>query len=115
MSDAESISFHGDRRRGVGAAFACVTPVGPLRSLDEMVVTEWEEGRALSVAHRGLVRGGGRFSLEDLRGATRLTWRERVEFPWFFAGPLGTVLPRPVLAGMWKKNLCRLTEVVTGP
>ena len=34
MADAAAIRFTGDRHRGVGTTFDCVTKVGPLRTVD---------------------------------------------------------------------------------
>jgi carbon monoxide dehydrogenase subunit G len=128
MADAAEIRFTGDRREGVGATFECETRVGPLRTVDRMVVTEWEPGRAMGVDHRGLVTGTGRFSLEPAgsagaaagagagasggAGATVLTWDEDLRFPWWLGGPVASVAARPVLRRLWSGNLRRFSERV---
>lgn len=108
MADAAAIRFTSDRHEGVGAAFECETRVGPLRTVDRMVVTEWEPGRAMGVDHRGLVTGTGRFSLEAAGPSTRLTWEEDLRFPWWLGGPVASVAARPVLRRLWSGNLRRL-------
>jgi hypothetical protein len=100
MADAESITFTTEQTRGVGAAFDCVTKVGPLRLTDRMTVTEWEPPRTMAIEHRGLVRGRGRFEISD----GRFTWNEALRFPWW--------LSAPVLKPIWRRNLRRLKEVV---
>lgn len=119
MADAVRITFTTDRRRGIGTEFECLTRIGPLRTVDRMVVTEWEPGRAMGIEHRGLFRGSGRFTLEPAGpggGATRFTWTERIEFPWWLGGPLGAALARPVLRSVWRGNLGRLRALVaSGP
>ena len=115
MADAAEIRFTGDRREGVGATFECETRVGPLRTVDRMVVTEWEPERAMGVDHRGLVTGTGRFSLAPAggdAGGTVLTWDEDLRFPWWLGGPATSVAARPVLRRLWSGNLRRFAERV---
>jgi hypothetical protein len=100
MADAESITFTTDQTSGVGAAFDCVTKVGPIRLVDHMVVTDWEPPRVMGIEHRGLVRGRGRFEISD--GC--FTWTEELHFPWS--------LSAPVLKPIWRRNLRRLKEIV---
>ena len=63
MADAAKIRLTSTQVTGVGTTFECETRVGPLRTLDRMTITEWEEGRLMGVEHRGLVTGVGRLSL----------------------------------------------------
>ena len=108
MSDAESIRFRTEHRDGVGAAFDCVTKVGPIRLTDRMIVTRWEPPHVMTVAHEGLVTGAGTFRLETLTaGRSRLCWEEELHFPWWLGGPLGEIVGRPVLAKIWQGNLRR--------
>lgn len=109
MGDAEAIHFTSARRKGVGTAFDCITRVGPVRLTDRMAVTEWTEGRAMGIRHVGVVTGTGRFTLRSTaRGRTRFTWDERLSYPWWLGGRLGSVVSRPVLRHIWKQNLRRL-------
>jgi carbon monoxide dehydrogenase subunit G len=116
MADAASIRFTGDRRTGVGTTFECETRIGPLRTLDVMEVTEWDDERALGVRHRGVVTGTGRFTLGPA-GAdrTRVVWDEELAFPWWLGGPLGGLAARPVLRAVWRGNLRRLASRVAEP
>jgi hypothetical protein len=109
MRDATALRFVGDRRRGMGTTFECDTKVGPIRLTDIMEITEWEEGAAMAVEHRGLVTGSGRFTLEDGPGvATTVRWREWLRFPWWLGGTIGAWVASPVLARLWRGNLRRL-------
>ncbi len=110
MADAETISFTGSRRSGVGVSFECITRVGPLRLTDQMEVTEWVPASVIGVSHRGLVSGEGRFRLTPLLGPggsahTQFTWTESLRFRWFLGGPLAAVLAKPVLRRIWQRNL----------
>ncbi|HEY2428375.1 MAG TPA: SRPBCC family protein [Acidimicrobiales bacterium] len=116
MADAESIRFTTSRRQGLGTEFDCATRVGPIRLIDHMVVTEWEEGALIGVHHEGVVQGTGRFTLERQTGnATRLTWSERLRFPWWLGGSVGAVLGRVVLRRIWTANLGRFRARLAGP
>jgi uncharacterized protein YndB with AHSA1/START domain len=108
MADAESIAFRTDQRSGVGTIMEVVTTVGPLRTTDVMEVTEWVERASIGGAHVGVVSGSGRFSLTPTPDGTLFTWSERLRFPWFFAGPMGAWIARPIFQGIWRRNLARL-------
>ena len=113
MADAESITFTSATTRGTGTEFDCLTRVGPLRTVDHMVVTEWEPGRAMGIRHAGLVRGEGRFTLVDRPGGrTRFTWTEELLFPARMGGALGGAAAKPVLRAVWRRNLRRLQAIV---
>jgi hypothetical protein len=124
MADATAIRFTSERRSGVGTTFECDTRVGPLRTTDIMEVTEWREGRSLGVRHSGLVSGVGRFVLRGRRrrsssrrdhrrrDRTRLTWEERLRFPWWLGGPVTGLVAAPVLRLIWRGNLRRLASLV---
>jgi hypothetical protein len=117
MSDARRIDFHSDRREGVGTSFDCVTVIGPFTTTDAMTVTRWRDGESMEVQHRGLFTGTGEFVLGEEDGDTHLTWREEIRFPWWFAGPVGAWIARPVLRRIWRRNLrnfARLVESAPG-
>lgn len=114
MRDAKEISFADERRAGVGTVFTCVTQVGPLRTRDVMTVTHWREGIEIGVEHRGAVRGSGAFLLRALSAeSTEVIWREELVFPWWFAGPLGEYLARPIFRWLWRSNLRAFAARVT--
>lgn len=112
MSDAVTIEFTTPQREGIGTAFRCTTKVGPIITRDVMTITEWVEGTTMGVNHVGLIKGRGSFSLRGDQNATTLTWREQFSFPWWAAGPLGSLFAKPVLARLWAKNLQRLGAVL---
>jgi uncharacterized protein YndB with AHSA1/START domain len=113
MADAESIIFLGDRRSGVDTRMEVATRVGPLRTTDVMVVTEWREGSRIGVRHTGLVTGEGAFELSSIDDATtRFTWEERLSFPWYLGGPITSVAAAPVLRAVWRRNLKRLRKLL---
>jgi len=113
MEDAVAIRFHSAQRKGVGTAFDCDTRIGPIRLVDRMEVTEWEPNRAMGIRHVGLVTGTGRLQLRRrLRGGTRFSWDERLQFPWWMGGPVGGVVGRQVLQWVWRRNVRNLKRRV---
>ena len=115
MQDAAEITFLTEQHAGVGAEFACLTKIGPLRNHDVLRVTEWEPGRTMGIAHTGVVSGSGRFTLAPERGGTRLCWVETLRFPWWMGGAVGERAAKPVLGAVWRRNLRRLQARLEGP
>lgn len=115
MKDAESIVFVGDRRQGVGTRLEVETAVGPFRTRDIMQVVGWDEGRSVEVVHEGLITGRGTLSASPHGQGTLVSWDERLVFPWWLGGPITAWLARPVLAAIWRGNLARLEESLSGP
>lgn len=113
MADAESITFVGDQRRGVGTTFHCVTKVGPIKLTDVMHITKWEPEKAMGVEHVGIVTGSGVFTLEAIDPqTTRFVWKETLRFPWWLGGPLGALIGgKLVLRAIWRGNLRRLAAL----
>jgi uncharacterized protein YndB with AHSA1/START domain len=113
MADAESIEFLTHRTRGVDTTFVCRTRVGPFHTRDVLTITEWSPRRAMGIAHDGVVKGAGRFTLARRRGGrTKFTWREQLRFPWWAGGPVGALAAKPFLRHVWKRNLRRLKSLV---
>ena len=114
MSDAASVSFLTERRRGQGVRMRVPTRVGIFRITDLMEIDEWVEGRRIGVLHLGPVGGWGRFELSDLPPRCRLTWTEHLRFPWYLGGVLAERLSRPVLRRIFRANLTRFQDRVEG-
>lgn len=114
MQDAVAITFTSASTTGVGTTFDCDTQVGPFRLTDHMEITEWSPGRAMGVRHVGLVTGSGTFRLKPrARGRrTRFVWTERLSFPWWMGGPIGSFVATPVFRHIWRTNLRNLKAVV---
>lgn len=110
MADAEAIRFVTDQTSGVGTRFECDTRVGPFRLTDVMEITTWVDEQQMGVRHDGLITGVGEFTLRAHDGGTEFTWSEDLVFPWYFGGPVGAWVARPVLAWVWRRNLRRLEE-----
>ena len=113
MVDAESITVTSDCSSGVGTTFDCVTKIGPFRTIDHMEITEWIEERVMGVAHRGLVSGSGRFTLQEAGPSdTNFSWEETLTFPWWIGGRLTSIGSPPILKAIWRGNLRRLSRLV---
>ena len=111
MRDAVAIRFTSDRQQGTGTTFDCDTKVGPFRLTDRMEITAWEPGAAMGVRHTGLVTGDGVIRLRKLRrGRTRLTWSERLVFPWWMGGRVGALAATPVLWLVWRGSMRNLRD-----
>jgi len=109
MKDAVSITFESDQHAGVGAAFSCLTQVGPLRTTDHFVVTRWTPPTLMGIDHRGAVTGDADFRLRALDDThTEFCWEERLRFPWWMGGPVGEQAGKPVLRKLWQGNVARL-------
>lgn len=115
MKDAESVVFIGARRRGIGTRIEVETVVGPLRMVDVMEVVGWDEGHSIEVAHRGLVKGRGVLSVSGDGDGASICWVEELTFPWWVGNGFTAWLARPVLAAIWRGNLRRLEESLSGP
>lgn len=113
MKDAQSVVFTGQVTSGVGTVMEVQTRVGPLRTLDVLEVTGWDDGKSIDVAHRGLVTGIGTLSAEPAATGTKVSWIEELSFPWWLGGPLTALLARPVLKAIWRGNLLRLEETLS--
>ncbi|MGH8945331.1 MAG: SRPBCC family protein [Acidimicrobiia bacterium] len=115
MWDARSIRFVGAQTRGVGTRLEVETGVGPFHTRDILEVTGWEEGRSITVTHRGLVRGRGVLRVVGDDGHARVVWEEQLVFPWWLGGPVVAWVARPVLAAIMRGNLRRLESLVSSP
>lgn len=110
MSDAERITFTSDTRRGAGASMIVRTRVGPFRTDDVLEVTDWDEGRSITVRHGGTVTGIGVLRVDPEGTGSRVTWTEELRFPWWLGGPVTAWLAAPVLRRVWLRNLENLTR-----
>ncbi len=115
MADAHQLDFMSDQREGVGTKIEVETRFGPLRTTDEMEFVEWEPPHRMAVVHRGLFQGMGAFEFATAGpNDTSMTWRERIEFPWYFGGLIGAWVARPVLRWVWRRNLRRFRDRFLG-
>lgn len=112
MHDAAAIRFITDQESGVGTTFECDTVVGPIKLTDVMEITEWETAAVMGVRHVGFVTGEGRFTLLPYGGITRFVWAEELTFPWFLGGSIGATISKPIMRGIWNRNLRNLRTKV---
>lgn len=110
MKDAEAIEFLTEQTEGVGTKIRVPTRVGPLTTVDEMEFTAWDPPHRMAIAHQGKFTGEGEIALQETLQGTVVTWRERVKFPLYFAGPLGELVAGPILRWIWKTNLDTFAE-----
>lgn len=108
MADAEVVEFASERTSGVGTVMRVPTRIGPLSTVDWIIVTGWVEGERIDVVHVGLVTGAGSITVEPDGNLTVVRWDEELSLPLYFGGTLGEVVAKPVLTGLWRGNLTRL-------
>lgn len=108
MEDAETIRITSPRTEGVGTSFECKTRFGPFRLKDEMEIIEWKPYRAMTIRHVGAVQGVGRFTLKARRHGTVFVWKEKLRFPLWLGGPVGSAVASPFLRHVWKGNVANL-------
>lgn len=113
MKDAVAITFHSDQHEGVGTTFTCETKIGPFRTNDVMTITSWIEEREMTVHHKGLITGAGRFVVRGDHGQhCVIRWEERLTFPWYFGGSITGIFAKPIFKALWRRNLDRFGELV---
>lgn len=115
MADAQWVLITSPATRGVGASMVVRTRVGPFRTTDLIEVTGWVDGHSIEVDHKGLVSGAGSLIVTAEGGGSRVTWRERLVFPWWLGGRITAWAARPVLRRVWAGNLDRLAALVEPP
>lgn len=99
--------------RGVGGGIEAIT----FGVKDTMTITRWEPPRVCDVVHTGrVVRGTGRFSVEDRGGGTsRFFWREDLDLPLGWLGRIGWVLVQPLFRYGVQLSLKRFAAWVSDP
>lgn len=115
MRDARSIRVEPPGEAGVGSVLIIDTRVGPFRTIDRFQITKMIPMSRVAGRHRGLFTGEGRFELSEAGpDRTRLAWREKVSFPWFFGGGLVAWAAKPILTRIWRSNLRSFKELMEG-
>jgi hypothetical protein len=115
MDDAREITFLGSKRTGIGTSFRCTTKIWKFNLDDQILVTEWNENRRMSVQHDGIVQGNGSFILTPSGTGTDFSWEEDLLFPLALGGPAGEYMAKPVLKRVWNNNLASLKDRIEGP
>lgn len=110
MADADRIEVVSDTARGVGTVLEVPTTIGPLHTTDRIIVTQWDEGRAIGVIHVGIVTGEGEFRIEPVGDRTRFVWDETLDLPLHLGGRIGEIVARPIIGAIWRGNLRRLSQ-----
>ncbi len=48
------------------------------------------------------------------RSATLLVWQEKLRFPWWLGGVVGSTVAAPFVRRRWRKNVATLKAIVEG-
>jgi len=115
MGEVSEIRIVGERRTGIGTVLTVPTRVGPFRTEDWIIVTDWEDQRRIGVLHVGAVSGVGEFTLTGQGTTTRFCWDETLHLPWWLGGRLGESVASPILSWIWRGNLRRLSARFAAP
>ncbi|KJF15865.1 MULTISPECIES: SRPBCC family protein [Acidithrix] len=113
MVDAERIEITSIAQEGVGLEFVCHTRLGPLRTKDTMLVTQWQDGSLIEISHGGRVKGLGRFELRDYGiGKTLFTWNEYLTLPNYLSWFGLQWVMKPLLRIVFQKDLDNLKRIL---
>lgn len=118
MRDADRVEVLTPFRAGVGVTLAVRTRVyGVPLFTERLEVIAWDPPRRLAVAHRGIVRGTGAWTVEPAATGTRLTWTEDVALAVPLAGELAARAYAPYLRSLMGRSLAALRSsiVASGP
>ena len=113
MKDAVNIDFQTEKKSGVGTKIKVLTKIGPIKLNDFMTFTKWEEKKSIGVDHIGIVTGKGEMQFEKVdENTTKFKWIETLKFPFYFGGPIGEIIGKPVIKLIWKENLKNLKKEI---
>jgi uncharacterized protein YndB with AHSA1/START domain len=118
MQDAHSVTVRTTQREGVGVALRCKMNVAAgLFVADDMVTTDWDDGRLIAIRHTGrLIHGVGAFELRPTPWGTRLVWWEEVEAPFSAVGEaVAELAVVPVIRRRFRSSLAALKRLCESP
>lgn len=82
---------------GVDGEIEAITGWGRFGVKDTMRITGWDPPRVCDVVHTGrVVRGTGRFAVEDRGATSTFHWREDLDLPLGVLGRVGWLVVRPL-------------------
>ncbi len=107
----------GPQRGAAGDRIEAFTGIGPVGFLDTMTVTEWIDGREVTVAHTGrIVRGTGTFRVDpDGPDRSQVVWIENLSVPGGRVGEVLWRLTRPVSRWAVQHSLRRFAAQLAEP
>jgi hypothetical protein len=118
MLDADEVVVRSSVREGVGVRLDVRTRLFQIPAFVEpMEVVGWEPPRSLRIAHGGIVRGDGRWTLEPIDAGTRFTWSEDVALTLPVLGGVAAALYGPVMRGLMRRAQrgLRARIIASGP
>jgi len=111
MRDAASVRILTPDREGTGTHIAVRTRVLGVPLFTELLeVTTWEPPQRMVLAHRGLVRGTGTWTLRATAGGSVFRWVEELSLPVPVLGELALLAYRPFMRRLMRgsqRNLRR--------
>ncbi|NEA24026.1 SRPBCC family protein [Actinomadura bangladeshensis] len=100
----------------VGDELRAWTGIGPVGFTDTMVITDWREGRRVSVRHTGrVVRGEAWFKVVPEGAGSRVVWAELIDLPLGPLGRAGWLVAGPVVKAFLALGLRRLAALAEEP
>jgi hypothetical protein len=114
MVDAAEVPVLGRRGEGIGTRVAVRTRVLGIPAFTELLeVTRWEPPARLEMAHRGAVRGTGRWWLEPEGERTRFVWVEELTLRPAWIGDALLWIYRPIIGRLMRRSLTRLQALLS--
>jgi uncharacterized protein YndB with AHSA1/START domain len=104
-------------REGVGVVAEATVSIGGITTRDAIEVVAWEPNEHLAIEHKGWVSGRGDIRLTPLGSGerpdrTHVHWIETLHPPLGFAGALGLIAFKPLMARAFKRDLRVLQGLV---
>ncbi|GAA1781286.1 SRPBCC family protein [Actinomadura chokoriensis] len=100
----------------VGDELRARTGIGPVGFTDTMVITDWRDGRRVSVRHTGrVVRGEAWFKVVPEGTGSRVVWAELIDLPLGPLGRAGWLVAGPVVKAFLALGLRRLAALAEEP
>ena len=113
MLEASDFVVLSEHREGIGVEAEATVKIGGISTRDKVVVTGWEPGRRLAIAHEGWVSGRGEFHLTPLgKDRTHVFWREELEPPLGALGAVGLMGFKPLMKRIFARDLRVLAGLV---
>ena len=117
MVDATTVKVIGETRTGVGTRIEAVTKIVGVPLTDRMEVVGWEEGRLITVQHRGWpIRGLAWFAIDPSdSGGAWFEWAEELDPPLGPLGELGGRLLRRPIERVLARSAGKLKRLAESP
>lgn len=114
MLEASDFRVLGEQREGVGVRAEATVRIAGITTRDVVHVSRWEPPHWLEIRHGGWVAGAGLMHCRPTGTGSYLWWRETLVPPWSWLGAAGLLALKPVMAGVFRRDLGVLKRLIEG-